>query len=395
MLNKKTVRDVQVSGKRVLVRCDFNVPLDKQDPTKITSDKRIVESLKTINYLVNAGARVILCSHLGKTGQNKSLAPVAKRLSELLEKDVPLLKEVLSEEAKEHVMNMNDGDVCLLENTRLFEEEEANDVEFSRKLASLAEIFVNDAFGSAHRAHASTEGVTHYLPSVAGFLIEKEIAALDGGINNPNRPLVAIVGGSKVSSKIAVLTNLLDKVDTLLIGGAMMFTFIKAQGGKVGKSLVEDDKIEVAKEILKKAEEKNVKFVLPIDTVVADDMTETANSFVCDPDDIPDDYMGLDIGPKTTELFKAEIALAGTVVWNGPVGVFEMDKFAVGTNAVAKALAESQAITIIGGGDSAAAVEKAGLADAMSHISTGGGASLELMEGKKLPGIEALEDKDE
>lgn len=395
MLNKKTVRDVQVSGKRVLVRCDFNVPLDKQDPTKITSDKRIVESLKTINYLVNAGARVILCSHLGKTGQNKSLAPVAKRLSELLEKDVPLLKEVLSEEAKEHVMNMNDGDVCLLENTRMFEEEEANDVEFSRKLASLAEIFVNDAFGSAHRAHASTEGVTHYLPSVAGFLIEKEIAALDGGINNPNRPLVAIVGGSKVSSKIAVLTNLLDKVDTLLIGGAMMFTFIKAQGGKVGKSLVEDDKIEVAKEILKKAEEKNVKFVLPIDTVVADDMTETANSFVCDPDDIPDDYMGLDIGPKTTELFKAEIALAGTVVWNGPVGVFEVAKFAQGTNAIAQAMADSNAVTIIGGGDSAAAVEKAGLALQMSHVSTGGGASLELMEGKKLPGIEALEDKDE
>lgn len=395
MLNKKTVRDIQVSGKRVLVRCDFNVPLDKQDPSKITSDKRIVESLKTINYLVNAGARVILCSHLGKTGQNKSLAPVAKRLSELLEKDVPLLKEVLSEEAKEHVMNMNDGDVCLLENTRMFEEEEANDVEFSRKLSSLAEVFVNDAFGSAHRAHASTEGVTHYLPSVAGFLIEKEIAALDGGINNPKRPLVAIVGGSKVSSKIAVLTNLLDKVDTLLIGGAMMFTFIKAQGGKVGKSLVEDDKIEVAKEILKKAEEKNVKFVLPIDTVVADDMTETANSFVCDPDDIPDDYMGLDIGPKTTELFKAEIALAGTVVWNGPVGVFEVAKFAQGTNGIAQAMAESNAVTIIGGGDSAAAVEKAGLAEQMSHVSTGGGASLELMEGKKLPGIEALEDKDE
>lgn len=395
MLNKKTVRDIQVSGKRVLVRCDFNVPLDKQDPTKITSDKRIVESLKTINYLVNAGARVILCSHLGKTGQNKSLAPVAKRLSELLEKDVPLLKEVLSEETKEHVMNMNDGDVCLLENTRMFEEEEANDVEFSRKIASLAEVFVNDAFGSAHRAHASTEGVTHYLPSVAGFLIEKEIAALDGGINNPNRPLVAIVGGSKVSSKIAVLTNLLDKVDTLLIGGAMMFTFIKAQGGKVGKSLVEDDKIEVAKEILKKAEEKNVKFVLPIDTVVADDMTETANSFVCEPNDIPDDYMGLDIGPKTTELFKAEIALAGTVVWNGPVGVFEVAKFAQGTNGIAQAMAESNAVTIIGGGDSAAAVEKAGLAEQMSHVSTGGGASLELMEGKKLPGIEALEDKDE
>ena len=395
MLNKKTVRDVEVSGKRVLVRCDFNVPLDKEDPSKITSDKRIVESLKTIKYLINAGARVILCSHLGKTGQNKSLAPVAKRLSEYLEKDVPLLKDIVSDSTKEFVMNMEDGDVCLLENTRMYEEEEKNDAEFSRKLASLAEIFVNDAFGSAHRAHASTEGVTHYLPSVAGFLIEKEIAALDGGINNPKRPLVAIVGGSKVSSKIAVLTNLLDKVDSLLIGGAMMFTFIKAQGGNIGKSLCEDDKIEVAKEIIKKAEEKNVKFVLPIDVVVADEMSEVSNTFVCKPNEIPDDYMGLDIGPETLKLFKDEIATAGTVVWNGPVGVFEINKFAVGTNEIATAMAKSEAVTIIGGGDSAAAVEKAGLSEQMSHVSTGGGASLELMEGKKLPGIEALEDKDE
>lgn len=395
MLNKKTVRDVEVSGKRVLVRCDFNVPLDKEDPSIITSDKRIVESLKTIKYLINAGARVILCSHLGKTGQNKSLAPVAKRLSEYLEKDVPLLKDIVSDSTKEFVMNMKDGDVCLLENTRMYEEEEKNDAEFSRKLASLAEIFVNDAFGSAHRAHASTEGVTHYLPSVAGFLIEKEIAALDGGINNPKRPLVAIVGGSKVSSKIAVLTNLLDKVDSLLIGGAMMFTFVKAQGGNIGKSLCEDDKIEVAKEIIKKAEEKNVKFVLPIDVVVADEMSEVSNTFVCKPNEIPDDYMGLDIGPETLKLFKDEIATAGTVVWNGPVGVFEINKFAVGTNEIATAMAQSEAVTIIGGGDSAAAVEKAGLSEQMSHVSTGGGASLELMEGKKLPGIEALEDKDE
>ena len=395
MLNKKTVRDVEVSGKRVLVRCDFNVPLDKEDPSIITSDKRIVESLKTIKYLINAGARVILCSHLGKTGQNKSLAPVAKRLSEYLEKDVPLLKDIVSDSTKEFVMNMKDGDVCLLENTRMYEEEEKNDAEFSRKLASLAQIFVNDAFGSAHRAHASTEGVTHYLPSVAGFLIEKEIAALDGGINNPKRPLVAIVGGSKVSSKIAVLTNLLDKVDSLLIGGAMMFTFIKAQGGNIGKSLCEDDKIEVAKEIIKKAEEKNVKFVLPVDVVVADEMSEVSNTFVCKPDEIPDDYMGLDIGPETLKLFTDEIATAGTVVWNGPVGVFEIDKFAVGTNEIANAMAQSEAVTIIGGGDSAAAVEKAGLSDQMSHVSTGGGASLEFMEGKKLPGIEALEDKDE
>ena len=395
MLNKKTVRDVQVGGKRVLVRCDFNVPLDKEDPTKITSDKRIVESLKTINYLINAGARVILCSHIGKTGQNKTLAPVAKRLSELLDKEVKLLPDITSEETKEAVMALNDGDVVLLENTRKYEEEEANDQEFARKLAQLGEIFVNDAFGTAHRAHASTEGVTHYLPSVAGFLIEKELEALDGGINNPTRPLVAIVGGSKVSSKIAVLNSLLDKVDTLLIGGGMTYTFVKAQGGNIGQSIVEDDKLDVAREILAKAEEKNVKLILPVDTVAADDFNENANTIVCAPGEIPDNYQGLDIGPKTREIFKEEIELAGTVVWNGPVGVFEMDKFAVGTNEIAKALAESQAITIIGGGDSAAAVEKAGLADAMSHISTGGGASLELMEGKKLPGIEALEDKDE
>ncbi len=394
MLNKKTVRDIQVSGKRVLVRCDFNVPLDKEDPSKITSDKRIVESLKTIKYLVNAGARVILCSHLGKTGQNKTLAPVAKRLSEYLEKDVPLLKDIISDETKDFVMNMNDGDVCLLENTRMYEEEENNDPEFARKLASLAEVFVNDAFGSAHRAHASTEGVTHYLPSVAGFLIEKEISALDGGINNPQRPLVAIVGGSKVSSKIAVLTNLLDKVDTLLIGGGMTYTFVKAQGGNIGKSLLEEDKIDVAKEILKKAEEKNVRLVLPLDTVVTDEMSENGNVFVSAPNEIPDEYMGVDIGPKTVELFKSIIADAGTVVWNGPVGVFEIDKFAVGTNSIANALAQSNAVTIIGGGDSAAAVEKAGLSEKMSHVSTGGGASLELMEGKKLPGIEALEDKE-
>ena len=395
MLNKKTVRDVQVGGKRVLVRCDFNVPLDKEDPTKITSDKRIVESLKTINYLINAGARVILCSHIGKTGQGKTLAPVAKRLSELLDKEVKLLPDITSEETKEAVMALNDGDVVLLENTRKYEEEEANDPEFARKLASLGEIFVNDAFGTAHRAHASTEGVTHYLPSVAGFLIEKELEALDGGINNPTRPLVAIVGGSKVSSKIAVLNSLLDKVDTLLIGGGMTYTFVKAQGGNIGQSIVEEDKLDVAREILAKAEANNVKMILPVDTVAADDFNEKANTIVCAPNEIPDNYQGLDIGPKTIELFKEEIELAGTVVWNGPVGVFEMDKFAVGTNEVAKALAESQAITIIGGGDSAAAVEKAGLADAMSHISTGGGASLELMEGKKLPGIEALEDKDE
>lgn len=394
MLNKKTVRDISVASKRVLVRCDFNVPLDKETSTIITSDKRIVESLKTINYLINAGAKVILCSHLGKTGQNKSLAPVAKRLSELLDKDVKLLSDIKSNETKECIMNMSNSEVVLLENTRLYEEEEKNDPKFAKLLASFAEIFVNDAFGSAHRAHASTEGVTHYLPSVCGFLIEKELDNLDKGINDPKRPLVAIVGGSKISSKIGVLNALLDKVDTLLLGGAMTYTFVKAQGGNIGKSLCEDDKIEVANEVIKKASEKNVKLILPVDNIVADDMSDTAHSFVCSVNEIPDEYMGLDIGEKTIELFKEEIKNAGTVVWNGPVGVFEIEKFSFGTKAIAETLAESQAITIIGGGDSAAAIEKLGLQDKMTHISTGGGASLEFMEGKKLPGIEALLDKE-
>ena len=392
MINKKSVKDVDVKSKRVLVRCDFNVPLDKETG-KITSDKRIVESLKTINYLIDNNARVILCSHIGKTGKNISLAPVAKRLSELLGKQVPLLKDIESNDTKEYVKNMKDGDVVLLENTRMTEKEEANDMGFAKTLASLGEIFVNDAFGTAHRAHASTVGVTKFLPSVCGFLIEKEIEALDNGINNPKRPLVAIVGGSKVSSKIAVLNNLLDKVDTLLIGGAMTYTFVKAQGGKVGKSLCEDDKIDVAAEILKKALDKGVRMLLPVDNLVATEISEDAKTLVTSIDDIPDDYMGVDIGPKTIELYKGEIEVAGTVVWNGPVGVFEYDKFATGTKEIAKKMAESNAITIIGGGDSAAAVEKFGLEDKMTHVSTGGGASLEFMEGKKLPGIEALQDR--
>ena len=392
MINKKSVKDIDVKSKRVLVRCDFNVPLDKETG-KITSDKRIVESLKTINYLIDNNARVILCSHIGKTGKNISLAPVAKRLSELLGKQVPLLKDIESNDTKEYVKNMKDGDVVLLENTRMTEKEEANDMEFAKTLASLGEIFVNDAFGTAHRAHASTVGVTKFLPSVCGFLIEKEIEALDNGINNPKRPLVAIVGGSKVSSKIAVLNNLLDKVDTLLIGGAMTYTFVKAQGGKVGKSLCEDDKIDVAAEILKKALDKGVRMLLPVDNLVATEISEDAKTLVTSIDDIPDDYMGVDIGPKTIELYKGEIEVAGTVVWNGPVGVFEYDKFATGTKEIAKKMAESNAITIIGGGDSAAAVEKFGLEDKMTHVSTGGGASLEFMEGKKLPGIEALQDR--
>ena len=394
MLNKKTVRDVSVSSKRVLLRCDLNVPLSKDDKNVITSDKRIVESLKTIKYLMNAGAKVIICSHLGKTGQNLSLAPVAKRLSELLEVEVPLIKDIYSKEAYEIVSEMNDSDVVLLENTRMYEGEEKNDDELSKRLASFGEIFVNDAFGTAHRAHSSTVGVTKYLPSVAGFLIEKELDALDRGINEPKRPLIAIIGGAKVSSKIGVLTKLMEKVDTILIGGAMTYTFIKAQGGNVGKSLVEDDKIDVANQILKLAEEKNVNFILPVDTVVAKEPDENSDSKVVSISEIEDEYMGLDIGPKTIAMFVKEIKQAGTVVWNGPVGMFEIEKFAEGTKKIAQAMAESDAITIIGGGDSAAAVEKFGLEKQMTHVSKGGGASLELMEGKKLPGIEALEDKE-
>ena len=393
MINKKSVKDIDVNGKKVLLRCDFNVPLDKATG-EITSDKRIVESLKTIHYLIEHGAKIILCSHIGKTGKNVSLAPVAKRLSELLEKEVPLLIDLDSSETKKKIDSLQEGELVLLENTRMTDAEEANDEEFAKKLASFAEIFVNDAFGTAHRAHASTEGVTHFLPSVCGFLIEKEIEALDNGINQPKRPLVAIVGGSKVSSKIAVLTNLLDKVDTLLIGGAMTYTFIKAQGGSIGKSLCEDDKLDVAAEILKKALDKGVRMLLPVDNVVATEISDEIETKVVGIDDIPDDYIGLDIGPKTIDLYRQEIAIAGTVVWNGPVGVFEYSNFEKGTKAIAEAMASSDAITIIGGGDSAAAVEKFRLEEKMSHVSTGGGASLEFMEGKKLPGIEALLDKE-
>ena len=393
MLNKKTIRDISVSGKKVLVRCDFNVPLDKDNPSIITSDKRIVESLKTINYLIGAGAKTILCSHIGKTGQDKSLRPVAKRLSELLDREVPLLKDIYSDETKQAIDNMEDSDVVLLENTRMYEEEEKNDPEFAKKLASFAEIFVNDAFGTAHRAHASTEGVTHYIPAVCGFLIEKEINALDNSINAPQRPLVAIIGGSKVSSKIAVLTNLLDKVDTMLIGGAMSFTFLKAKGYNVGKSLVEDDKLDVAKEIMKKAEEKNIEFLLPIDHIESKDATGVYDAVLTEDENVSEDSMGLDIGFKTIDMYVDKIKKASTVVWNGPVGMFEIEEFATGTRKIAEAMAESDAITIIGGGDSAAAVEKFGLEEKMTHVSTGGGASLELMEGKKLPGIEALLDK--
>ena len=392
MINKKTLEDIDVKSKRVLVRCDFNVPLDKETG-EITSDKRIRESLKTINYLINNKAKLILCSHIGKTGQGKSLATVANRLSELLGKKVFLISDIWEENANRIISSMQDGDVVLLENTRKYEGEEKNDPELSKKLASFAEIFVNDAFGTAHRAHASTEGVTKYLPAVCGYLIEKEIAALDGGINNPKRPLVAIVGGAKVSSKIDVLNNLLDKVDTLIIGGAMTYTFIKAKGGNIGKSLCEDDKVEVASEILTKALENNVRLLLPVDNICAKEISEDAETIQTDIMNVPDEYIGVDIGEKTINLFVEEIKMAGTVLWNGPVGVFEVDKFANGTRKIAETMANSSAVTIIGGGDSVAAIEKFNLADKMYHVSTGGGASLEFIEGKKLPGIEALQDK--
>ena len=392
-MNKKSVRDIDVSNKRVLVRVDFNVPLDLETKTTITNDKRIRESLNTIKYLIDNDAKVILCSHIGKTKEKLSIAPVAVRLAEYLEKPVTLIPEIIGDNAKAVISNMKPGDVVLLENVRRFAEEEANDETFARELASLADIYVNDAFGTAHRAHASTEGVAKHLPAVCGFLIEKELKALGDAIDNPNRPLVAIIGGAKVSSKIAVILNLLEKVDTRIIGGGMTYTFVKALGGNIGNSILEEDKIDVAKEILAKAEEKRVKVVLPIDTVAAVEFAEDADSIVVESMNIPDGYQGMDIGPKSIELFTEVIKGAGTVVWNGPVGVFEFKKFATGTNAVAKAMAESNAETIIGGGDSASAVAKAGLEHEMTHVSTGGGASLEFMEGKELPGIVALNDK--
>ena len=393
MLNKKTIEDVDVKGKKVLVRCDFNVPLDTEDKNIITNDKRIVESLPTINYLIDHGARVILCSHIGKHKDNLSLMPVAKRLSELLNKEVPLLQDVIGPSVIEAVDKMQDGDVVLLENVRKFKEEEENDREFSKSLASLADIYVNDAFGTAHRAHASTVGVTEFLPAYCGYLIKKELDALDKGINNPVRPLVAIIGGAKVSSKISVLTELINKVDTLLIGGGMAFTFIKALGGKIGTSLCEEDKLDEATEILAQAKLKGVKVLITSDVYTADSYSNDANKGYADAFNIPDGLMGLDIGPKTLAMFEEEIKNAGTVVWNGPVGVAEFSNYAQGTNELARFIAESRAISIIGGGDSAAAVIKAGFEDKMTHISTGGGASLEFMEGKTLPGIEALLDK--
>ena len=397
MLNKKSVDDINVKGKKVLVRCDFNVPLIDG---KITDENRLVAALPTIKKLIADGGKIILCSHLGKPkGEPKpelSLAPVAARLSELLGQEVKFAADanVVGENAKAAVAAMNDGEVILLENTRYRKEETKNGEEFSKELASLCDIFVNDAFGTAHRAHCSNVGVTQFVEEAAvGYLMQKEIDFLGNAVNNPERPFVAILGGAKVSSKISVIENLLEKVDTLIIGGGMSYTFSKAQGGSVGNSLLEADYCEYALNMLKKAEEKGVKLLLPVDTVCADDFSNEANKKVVVAGEIPEGWEGLDIGPETEKIFCEAVKDAKTVVWNGPMGCFEMPNFAHGTEAVAQALADTDAVTIIGGGDSAAAVNQLGFGDKMTHISTGGGASLEFLEGKELPGVAAANDK--
>lgn len=396
-LNKKTIEDIDVAGKKVLVRCDFNVPLKDGE---ITNDKRIVAALPTIKYLMEHGARVILCSHLGRPkGEYKpefSLAPVAARLSEYLGKEVKLAEDenVVGENAKAMAAALQDGDVMLLENVRYRKEETKNEENFSKELASLAEIFVNDAFGTAHRAHCSTTGVAAYLPAVCGYLIQKEITFMGGALANPKRPLVAILGGAKVSDKIGVITNLLDKCDTLIIGGGMAYTFMKSLGHHIGTSLLEEEQVENAGKMMEDAKAKGVKFLIPVDNKVGKEYDENTEAMIVNSDEIPDGWMGLDIGPKTQELFTDAIKGAGTIIWNGPMGVSEWDNFAAGTIAVANAVAQSGAISIVGGGDSVAAVTKLGFSDKMSHISTGGGASLEFLEGKELPGIAALMDKD-
>ena len=394
-MNKKTVRDIDLKNKKVLVRCDFNVPMDEN--RNITDNRRIVAALPTIKYLLEQNCKIVLCSHLGRPkGEFKegfSLKPVAKELSRLLGKDVVMANDVIGPDAKNKAENLKNGEIMLLENVRFHREETDNDPNFSKELASFGEIFVNDAFGTAHRAHASTEGVTKYLPAVSGFLIEKELKFLGEALNNPERPFIAILGGAKVSDKIGVIDSLLEKVDTLMIGGGMAYTFFKAQGYEVGNSLCEPDKCDLALKLMEKAKEKNVKFMLPIDTKIGKEFKPDTESKTVGWKEIPEGWEGFDIGEKTIEMFKEELKNAKTVIWNGPLGLFEFDQFAIGTNEIAKDLATLNATTIIGGGDSAAAVEKAGLGDKMTHISTGGGASLEFLEGKKLPGIEALMDK--
>lgn len=395
-MRKKTLKDFDFKGKRALVRVDFNVPLENGN---ITDDTRIQAALPTIQYLINEGARVILMSHLGRPkGDNKDqfrMDPVARRLADLLQKEVKKVDDCIGPEVQKAVADLQDGDVLVLENTRFYEEEEKNDPAFAKELASIADIFVSDAFGTVHRAHASTVGVTEYLPSVAGFLLQKELEALGGVMENPEHPFVAIMGGAKVSDKIGVIRNLMNKIDYLLVGGGIANTFIRAKGYETGKSLVEEDKLDLARELLKEAEEKGVELVLPVDVVVADEFSNDANSKVVPIDQIPEDWESLDSGgPKTIEKYSEIIKNAKTVIWNGPLGVFEFDNFARGTNAIAEAMAESNAITIIGGGDSAAAIKKAGLEDKMTHISTGGGASLMFFEGLPLPGVEALDDQE-
>lgn len=394
-MNKKTVRDIDVKGKKVLVRCDFNVPQDENG--NITDNRRIVSALDTIKYLLDNNSKVILCSHLGRPkGEVKpefSLKPIAEELAKLLGKEVKLAKDVIGEDAKNLIDNMAEGEIVLLENVRFHREETDNDPEFSKKLASFAEVFVNDAFGTAHRAHASTAGVADYLPAVSGFLIEKELNFMGDALNNPQRPFIAILGGRKVSDKIGVIEALLEKVDTLMIGGAMAYTFFKSMGYNVGNSICELDKLDLAKELMEKAKQKGVKLMLPVDTRIGKEFKPDTESKVVKYTEIPDEWEGYDIGDETIKLYVEELKSAKTVIWNGPVGLFEFDQFAVGTNSIAKALGDTDAVTIIGGGDSAAAIEKLGIADKFSHISTGGGASLEFLEGKKLPGIECLLNK--
>ena len=394
-MNKKTIKDIDLKGKKVLVRCDFNVPMNEEK--NITDNTRIVAALPTIKYLLENNCAIILCSHLGRPkGEFKpefSLKPVAEELSNLLNREIIMAKDVIGEDAKEKAKNLKNGEVMLLENVRFHREETDNDPEFSKELANMAEIYVNDAFGAAHRAHSSTAGVAEYLPAVAGLLIEKELQFLGNALNNPERPFVAILGGAKVSDKIGVIDSLLEKVDTLIIGGGMAYTFFKAQGYEVGKSICELDKLDLAKELMEKAKTKGVKLMLPIDTVVGKEFDINTESKNVKCTEIPADWEGFDIGKETIKMFSEEIKKAKTVVWNGPVGLFEFPQFAIGTNEIAKVLSQIDATTIIGGGDSAAAVKKAGLQDKMTHISTGGGASLEFLEGKKLPGIECLMNK--
>jgi len=393
-VSKRTISDIRVKGKRVLVRVDFNVPLES---SRITDDRRITEALRTVNYLRRSGARVILASHLGRPGgkvkEELRLDPVARRLSELLGVPVRKLPDCVGPEVEAAVAAMKDGDVVLLENPRFHPGEEANDDAFARQLAAMADIFVNDAFGAAHRAHASTVGVARYLPAVAGFLMEKELVNLSRALESPTRPFVAILGGKKVSDKIGVIRNLLTKADTLLIGGAMAYTFLGAKGYQVGASLCEDDKLDLARSLMDEARQRNVGFHLPEDVVVADRFAEDADHKIVPADEIPEGWMGMDIGPKTAASYRQIILAARTVIWNGPMGVFEFPAFAAGTREVAKAMADSTAVTIVGGGDTAAAVEQIGLAERMTHISTGGGASLEFMEGRELPGVAVLQEK--